>query len=202
MEAWDGSVALGKIVCAVSEYAPLLINSIKFGIGVSSIASGRSPSMLMMITRFFGVGVGVIVCVIVGTRVCVGVGVIVAVGVAVANNAMGDWHAHRQARIKIFKMFLFLFFISCILTDIVGSKRGAFRALQLNRIHWNIVMIHRLRLNTSSTCGAVFGSEDANSLNFQSEANCVSAASGTCGKFGWRAIANSSWYSASSSEAS
>jgi hypothetical protein len=90
MEAWDGNVELGYMVCAVKEYAPFFINFRTFGMGASSIASGRSPSMLRMITRCFGVGVGVSVKVAVGVRVSVGEGVIVNVGVALAKKDAGD----------------------------------------------------------------------------------------------------------------
>jgi hypothetical protein len=51
MEACEGSVELGKIVCATSEYALSLIRAFKVYIGARSIASGRRPSMLRIRAR-------------------------------------------------------------------------------------------------------------------------------------------------------
>jgi hypothetical protein len=79
MEACDGSVTLGKMVCAVSEYAEVCIRVWRLSIGASEMASGRRPSMDRINTRRArGAGVAVMV----GVRVSVGVAVTVSVAVA------------------------------------------------------------------------------------------------------------------------
>jgi hypothetical protein len=60
IEACDGNVTEGKMVCAANEYAPRPANPWMFGEAVCCNASGRSPSMEMMTTRLdAGVGEGV-----------------------------------------------------------------------------------------------------------------------------------------------
>lgn len=60
MEAWDGSVVLGRMVCAFNVYAPLCINDNTLTMFAAAIASGRSPSKLTINTReIAGVGVDV-----------------------------------------------------------------------------------------------------------------------------------------------
>lgn len=85
MEAWDGSVALGKMVCAFNVYALLCIRSRRFGMGAARMASGRSPSMDRIRTREArGGDVGVKVGVCVGASVAVAVAVWVGVSVKAA----------------------------------------------------------------------------------------------------------------------
>src|SRR5512147_2832920 len=103
MEECDGRVELGKMVCAVSEYALDCIKFIKLGIGASSMASGRNPSMLRMMTRF-AMGAGVAVKVGGGRGVSVGDGVNVYVAVITADGidcGVGYEAVPWQARILI-----------------------------------------------------------------------------------------------------
>ena len=75
------------MVRAVSgAFADSARNAIKFGMGASSIASGRKPSKLIMMARLISVrdGSGVAVAVKVGLGVNVGVMVAVDVGGRVA----------------------------------------------------------------------------------------------------------------------
>lgn len=91
------------MVCAVSEYALDCIRFIKLGIGVSSIASGRRPSILRMMTRF-AIGAGVAVKVGGGSGVSLGDGVNVGVEVIAADGVgcgVGDEAVPWQARILI-----------------------------------------------------------------------------------------------------
>jgi hypothetical protein len=83
IDACDGSVELGKMVCALRLEAPEAIKASSAVIGVSSITSGRSPSKLMISTRdTSGAGVGESVGVRVGSGVKVAVGAAVDVKVA------------------------------------------------------------------------------------------------------------------------
>ena len=85
MDVCDGSVELGKIVRAESEYAPFCIKFMRLGMGARGMASGRKPSMDRISTRRArGAGVGVRVCVGVVVNVGEGGAVAVEVGVAVA----------------------------------------------------------------------------------------------------------------------
>jgi hypothetical protein len=94
MDVCDGRVTLGKIVCALSEYALVCIKANKLGIGANAMASGRIPSKLTMSTRAaFGTGIAVGVTVAVG-----GMGVVVtgSVGVRVGKrNSVGVGAGHR-----------------------------------------------------------------------------------------------------------
>jgi len=83
MEECEGNVELGKMVCAESEYALDCIRLIKLGIGASSMASGRRPSTLRMMTRF-AKGAGIAVEVEGGSSVALGGGVNVKVAVIAA----------------------------------------------------------------------------------------------------------------------
>lgn len=113
---------LGKMVWAPTATAPLCMSVTRFGIGAGTIASGRSPSIDMMMTRRAegvkvsvgvaeGVGEAVGVAVIVGEAVAVKVGDGVAVGICVAvivevgtrkdrPGALGIWHASRRSNEK------------------------------------------------------------------------------------------------------
>ena len=118
MDAWDGRVELGKMVCALSVYAPLCINAITFVIFASAMASGRSPSKVTINTREI-VGVGVAVFVGTITSSVAGGGVLLGTRVAMMGGAIvggggeaNDPHEERKmpSRVKykirriIFKM--------------------------------------------------------------------------------------------------
>lgn len=78
-------MTLGKIVCALREYAEDANKEVKYGMGARAMASGRSPSMERIKTRRAG-GAGVGVSdgsgVRVAVEVAVGGGVYVGVNVA------------------------------------------------------------------------------------------------------------------------
>ena len=111
MDAWDGRVELGKMVCALSVYAPLCINAITFVIFASAMASGRSPSKVTINTReIFGVGVTVFVGtmtssvaggVLLGTRVAVMMGGIAVGGGGEANDPHEDRKMQMRVKYKI-----------------------------------------------------------------------------------------------------
>jgi len=108
MEEWAGKVALGRIVCAVNEYALVFISSSRFGMGASSIASGRSPSILRMITRWIArLGVGVVVtdgegCAVSDGDANVAVGFSVGCG-AVTVAGVDIWQASKNSRARMGK---------------------------------------------------------------------------------------------------
>src|SRR5688572_311091 len=89
MDECATSVMLGNTVCAPREYAPFCIIVTRFGIPACRIASERSPSIEIIMTRRteginVGVGVGDGVSFGVGVAVKMVVGVKVGVSVAVA----------------------------------------------------------------------------------------------------------------------
>src|SRR5574337_1165118 len=104
IEACEGRVELGRMVCAESVYAPSRMRSKTLGMGANSIESGRQPSMLRIRTRLTaGCGASVAVGLEAGVAVSMGMRVVPGVdegsGAAVGATARpGTWQA--SARIK------------------------------------------------------------------------------------------------------